>query len=573
MLYPQINLSRNCISLDGFWEFSVSENFEDCPKWKNGIDAKYEIAVPGSWNEQNSELMDFFETGWYQKKIWIPENEEGRRQFIRLGGANYHTKVWINGKFCGEHIGGHLPFEFEVTNVLEFNAINVVVIAVNAAFLPDTLPPGNVEDEMIVGFKGQYPNNYYDFYPYGGINRSVYLCSTNDVRITKIKTNTIKIDGNYFLEYKVEIDQYFSGLLVIKFDEIEKQYTMHKQMEIEDCITLKNPILWEPETPYLYELEVSLEKERKIDMYILPVGIRTIRVDSNRLLLNEKPVFLKGWGMHEDFPVLGKAKNEAVIINDINMLKWMHGNSIRTSHYPYSEEFLQYADRMGILIIGETPFVGFVNSHYSNTKIMDQVKKVLIEMIERDINHPSIIMWSLANEGDTFTSDADEFFENLYLDCKKEDNSRPATIVNCIDFEGDNALKHYDVISLNRYYGWYELGGRLEEAREKLSEHLDQCYKKLNKPIMITEFGADAVSGMHSQPPQMFSEEYQAEMLESQYKLLLDKPYVIGAHVWTFADFKTSQCSGRVINNHKGMFTRERKPKLSAHRMRQLWKE
>jgi beta-glucuronidase len=182
-----------------------------------------------------------------------------------------------------------------------------------------------------------------------------------------------------------------------------------------------------------------------------------------------------------------------------------------------------------------------------------------------------VIAWSLANEGDTFVPSADGFYKGMYDHAKSLDASRPVTIVNCLDVKGDVALQHYDFVSINRYYGWYELPGLLDEACDNLDAQLEQCYTKFRKPVMITEFGADAIAGMHMDPPELFSEEYQAEMITRQYEIIRSKPYTIGAHVWALSDFKTSQSSKRVILNRKGLFTRERQPKLAAHRIREQW--
>lgn len=575
MLYPQNNTTRTMISLDGFWRFAPDYNNEgEDYQWHKGIPYDREIGVPASWNEQCQDLMHFFETGWYEKEVEIPEIFKDQTLYLRFGSVNYLAKVWINGEYVGQHEGGHLPFEFDVTSFIKFGVCNIITVSVDARLMPDRLPPGQVQDEMIVGFKGQYPENNCDFFPYSGIHRPVILYGVEDTHITDIKVETNLEEKDGILNYEVILNKEFTGEVKVSLDEeVFESYNLENKNILVGTMKVNQVRPWSMEDPYLYHLRIELyDKDQKIDCYRLKVGIRTVEIKGCKLLLNGKEVFLQGFGMHEDFSVLGKGLNHSVIVKDFNLLEWIGANSLRTSHYPYSEEFLNYADSKGILVIGETPFVGFVRSQYNNPEIWKKVKKVIKEMIERDRNHPSIIGWSLANEGDTFVPEADKFYKNMYDYAKSIDSTRPITITNCIDVEEDVALKHYDFISINRYYGWYEQVGRLDQGCELLDQKLDRCYEIFKKPIIVTEFGADAMAGLHMDPPEEFSEEYQAEMVVRQYDIIRSKPYAMGAHIWAFADFKTSQTPSRVVLNRKGLFTRERQPKLAAHKIRDKWK-
>jgi beta-glucuronidase len=182
-------------------------------------------------------------------------------------------------------------------------------------------------------------------------------------------------------------------------------------------------------------------------------------------------------------------------------------------------------------------------------------------------------MWSLANEPHSTQPHARPFFERLYTEAKALDSTRPVTLVSFLGAD-EQAFEFCDLVCLNRYLGWYSHGGRLEEALALLSIELDALHKKFGKPVLLAEFGADAIPGHHAQPPEMFSEEYQAELLSRYIELLRQKPYVVGEHIWNMCDFKTSQDITRVgALNHKGVFTRDRRPKLAAHRIRALWRK
>lgn len=252
-------------------------------------------------------------------------------------------------------------------------------------------------------------------------------------------------------------------------------------------------------------------------------------------------------------------------------MRWMGANSFRTSHYPYSEQMLDLADRLGFLVIDETPAVGLYFGEAGLERRSVLCQQYLQEMIARDKNHPSVIIWSLANEPHSTEPHARPFFDQLYWQAKRLDPTRPVTLVSFLG-EQEQAFEFCDLVCLNRYLGWYSKGGELDQALSILSGELDALYEKFGKPILLTEFGADAIPGQHAQPPEMFSEEYQAEMLIRYMALLRQKPYVIGEHIWNLCDFKTSQGVTRMGGfNYKGLFTRDRRPKYSAHRVRDLW--
>jgi beta-glucuronidase len=342
--------------------------------------------------------------------------------------------------------------------------------------------------------------------------------------------------------------------------------------DVEVVLEVADPILWSPSSPHLYELVVELERDGStFDRYTLPVGIRTVVVDGDQLLLNGQPVYLRGFGRHEDFPVTGRGLVPAVIIKDFALMKWVGANSFRTTHYPYSEEMMNLADRLGFLVIDETPAVGLFFSGAGMERRLALCRQYTQELIDRDKNHPSVIMWSLANEPHSRRPEAKPFFRNLYELARSLDPSRPVTVVSHVGVD-EESFEFLDVLCLNRYYGWYTQSGQLDAALPLLSEELDALHARFQKPLIVTEFGADTISGHHAQPPEMFSEEFQAEMLSRYIELFKTKPYIVGEHIWNLCDFKTGQSPIRMGGlNLKGIFTRDRRPKLAAHRVREMW--
>jgi len=266
-----------------------------------------------------------------------------------------------------------------------------------------------------------------------------------------------------------------------------------------------------------------------------------------------------------------------LMVKDFQMMKWINANSFRTSHYPYAEEMMFYADKKGILIIDEIPAVS-LDFRYVSDKNLITHKEYIQRLFERDYNHPSVIIWSLGNEpnlvGDSgyYNGKAKKYWQDIFSYSRELDPIRPKTVPNCLRAGIDDpVLELSDIVSINRYYGWYEYPGRLDCGIKVLEEELDAIFARYNKPLMMTEFGVDTLPGFHSTSDQMFTEEYQSKFIEKYIKLLRSKSFVIGEHVWNFADFRTPQNMRRVLLNMKGVFTRNRDPKAAAFLLKKIW--
>jgi beta-glucuronidase len=315
-----------------------------------------------------------------------------------------------------------------------------------------------------------------------------------------------------------------------------------------------------------------MKNGRPVDQVDLPVGIRTFKVSGGKLLLNGNPVFLKGFGRHEDSTILGRGLTDKERVKDFRNMMAVGANSYRTSHYPYSEKDLDMADRLGFLVIDETPAVGLFFRKEGMKKRLSLCRQMTWEMIERDKNHPSVVMWSLANEPHSHRPAAVPFFKDLARWARKLDPTRPVTLVSYLGAK-EASFAFLDAVCVNRYFGWYSEPGDLAKALPRLSKDLDAIHRKFKKPLLVTEFGADAIPGSHADPPAMFSEDYQASMIEGYLKIMAQKPYVTGAHVWNLNDFRTAQATHRPNGmNYKGVFTRDRKPKIAATVLKKAWK-
>ncbi len=594
MLYPQQNDIRNVLDLSGFWDFQLDpEELGEAQQWFESLPAPRAIAVPASWNEQFQDTRDYLGMAWYVCEVYVPQGWQKQRVFIRVGSANYAAKLWVNGVCVGEHFGGHLPFAFDITDHIVWDAPNSIAIQVEGKLTPTRVPPGNVRRGGMGGFMAGYPNTSFDFFPYTGIQRPVMLYAVPEVSIEDVTVVTDFVKDKGLIKVTVCADSHAAmGNLTLTGEGVSFEAALAFDKGVaEATLEVPDARLWSPEDPYLYTLIVTLNEAGAIvDRYTLDIGIRTIAVEGTKILLNGKPIFLKGFGRHEDFPVHGRGLNMPLIVKDYALLKWVGANSYRTSHYPYAEEQMRMADREGILVIDEIPAVGlmFEDGDENIQKRLDMCKQQMQELVARDKNHPSVIMWSVANEPmppdmmrrfsggdgdaeDEKTAVGTTFFEEMFDLTRQLDPTRLVTLVGIMGCPVP-WLTLSDVVCINRYWGWYTQGGQLDAGAEVLAQELDALNDQLAKPIVITEFGADTLPGMHSDPPEMWSEEYQVAFLRCYVEAAATRPFVVGLHVWNFADFKTGQGTRRAGGlNFKGVFTRDRRPKMAAHYLREQW--
>jgi beta-glucuronidase len=576
MLFPQSNSFRQTLPLPAFWDFRFDpDDIGIDQDWSHGFSNARPIAVPASWNEQFEEGRDDLGPAWYQVTFDRPRGFEDQTTHLRFGSVNYLADVWLNGIHLGQHEGGHLPFEFDASAALKPDG-NLLVVRVDGRLAPDRVPPGNIPPDPLDTFPSQnYPNTSFDFFPYCGIHRPVYLYSTPPSAIGDISVTT-DIQGTTGL-VSVKVTALKSSGLTARFHlsghgtKVVEQTPVHAETT-EIQMEVPGASFWAPGSPHLYDLTVELiDGDQVQDRYHLRIGIRTVKIEGDQLLLNDKPIKLVGFGRHEDFPIIGRGLFPPAIIKDYALMKWVGANSFRTTHYPYSEEMMSLADELGFLVIDETPAVGLFFQSQGIERRLELCRQYTRELIERDRNHPCVIMWSLANEPQSRRAEAKPFFRNLYDLAKSLDTTRPVTVVSCYGVQ-EESFEFLDVVCMNRYFGWYSQSGQLELGAALLAAEIEAIHERFPKPFLMTEFGADTIPGHHAQPPEMFSEEYQRDFLELYINTLNRYPFVVGQHVWNLCDFKTGQAVQRMgAMNYKGVFTRDRRPKLAAHLLRRIW--
>ncbi len=626
MLTPRESSSREYLRLDGLWRFRFDTGAEAAGAgtvqewWRAPLTGGREMPVPASYNDLVTDPAEREHVGdvWYQRDVVVPASWAGRRIVLRCDAATHHGTVWAGDTQVADHSGGYTPFEADVTELARCGEPLRVTVRVGNELTMATIPPGVISASA----GGQRSQRYFhDFYNYAGLHRSVWLYATPPAYIDGLTVRTDFDPATGAGQVCYHVDTAASGTAtdppvapasVLLRDAAGEVVAQAEGPDGELAVASGRP--WQPGDPYLYRLDVTYGA----DEYWLPVGIRTVRVAGSRLLLNGAPITLRGFGMHEDGAIRGKGHDDARMVRDFALLDWIGANSFRTSHYPYAEEVLDYADRRGLLVIAEAPAVGLhlslgnMGDHGARTFTPEPTKTAasgpepngpepigagaigagaigagaigaeaaaahlaaIRELIARDRNHPCVIAWSIANEPDTAEGAARDYFSPLVAAARELDATRPVCFANVATAPPavDVVTDLFDLICVNRYYGWYVHPGDLKAAMRYLEDEL-RAWARYGKPIVVTEFGADALPGLHALPPVVWSEDYQVALIDASLRVFRRIPQVIGEHVWNFADFATAQAVHRPGGNHKGVFTRDRQPKAAAWLLRERWRD
>ena len=586
-LYPVQNQARSVQSLDGLWRFAFDPKAEgEAAGWTKALPHPISMPVPASFSDffTTHEERDYVGDFWYETDFFLPQ-QFPEKVYVRFGSVTHRAVIYCNGVEVARHEGGFLPILADITAAARRGQNNRITVRANNELSESTLPCGT-QKVLAGGRKISKP--YFDFYNYSGIQRSVWLVGTPAEAITDYSLSYELEGADALVHYTVE----GGGSRPIHVSMVDAEgNTVAQGNGSTGTLRVTNAHLWQVRNAYLYRFVI--EAGEGYDRYEEKVGIRTVKIDGPHILINGKPVYLKGFGKHEDFDIIGRGFSWAVAKRDFECMKWIGANCFRTSHYPYAEEWYQMADEEGFLIIDEVPAVGMMRSTHNFAaagtgqytyffetptvpELLKNHKQQVSEMMARDKNHACVIAWSLFNEPETTSEYARNYFSEVFAHARALDpQHRPLTGA----FEKNSApdkCRCYDLcdmICLNRYYGWYISGGpEIEEAEEKFRAEMDKwAAKKLNVPFVFTEFGTDTLATEHKLPSVMWSQEYQDEYLERNFGVFDSYDFVQGELVWNFADFQTTEGIMRVNGNKKGIFTRQRQPKDAAFVFKRRW--
>ena len=573
------------ISLNSYWKFTIDkENKGKAEQWfQNTPENLDDIWVPSCWNECNEEWFHYEGVAWYFRKFLFKHNTEVKRNVLFFNGVNYSCEIWLNGCYAGAHTGGFTPFEIDVTELLRKDEDNFIAIRVDSTMNDMTVPPMGV-----------------DWFNYGGIFREVYLQGTGaswleDVFVVTKMSGDVRIQvemgGDIRKKYAGDVSGAATGVIHGNPQlRISAEDPETIQPLIERCVNiargdsaielqLENPKLWSPETPFLYAFTLELIIEgRIVDRWEHKIGIREFSIRDRKILLNGKPVLLKGYSKHEEYPMHARTFSYDIVRKDYELCKRGNTNFVRMCHYPHHLKEYEIASEMGFIVMAEVPNVNFTRKQFEDQELLQNSINQAKEMIRYYKNETCIMFWSLFIECRTSEDSAVKFVPEFTKLIKQLDPTRFTIHASVIPLE-DRTYEYFDIVGINYWSGWY-----YAESIEDGSSNLDKIAARYpDKPVVLTSGGWEGIYGYHSyQKREKWSEEEQAKYLEELIKMYISKDYIVGAIIWTFNDFRVSPWvlsnNARWILrpmelNHKGVMDYYRRPKLSYYTMQKVFKE
>ncbi|MBN1590863.1 MAG: glycoside hydrolase family 2 protein [Pirellulales bacterium] len=552
--------------------------------------AKWEdVDLPHTWN-----IADCFDdepgyhrgVGWYRREFTVPENWRGKRVVLRFEAACMVATVWVNGELLGQHKGSWTPFEFDVTDLVEPGSKrNLVAVQVDNRWRRDV------------------PPHFMDFNIMGGLHREVYLIATDPAHIVSTRVTTPEVSASQAvvaLETEIRNDgdkpKTLGISVAIEGPGLSEPIVLSSSPAVvrpgqtllvkQKAEPIQNPKLWSPDEPNLYRVSFRLcSGGRVVDDVENPLGFRWFEFDAKRgFVLNGKLTKLRGVNRHDDYPGLGWALPQSRQIEDMKLIKELGANFVRLAHYPQHPIVLDTCDKLGLLVWEEVPFDGEGRVKAPVTGAKDYAKVLrtnLREMIRRDRNHPSIILWSLGNENLNGSLQERKTVAALTRELKEivteEDPTRATAVaINKIERAQEVGLDRVpDVLGYNIYYGWYsgqieDFGKTVDKARQR----------NLDKLIIISEYGAGIERGLHTDNPKRmdFSEEHGCRFHEGYLNAIDQRPFIAGSLAWNVFDFAAEHRAhdGKKKQtipymNQKGIYTYDRKPKDIYYLYRSRW--
>ena len=568
---------RPAISLDGEWASIVDPYFsglfsfhhqEKANGWFLNQKAKPDdtgpieydfskapkLKVPGDWNTQRESLFYYEGPIWYERDFTY-QPKEHTRVFLHVGAANYRSWFWVNGKKVCEHEGGYTSFNCEVTEQVHAGA-NFIVAAVDNTRHEDNIPTLET-----------------DWWNYGGLHRSVSLIEVPetfidqyDVHLSRTEDSVIEgwvhfvgpLPAMSGTTVSVEIPE-LKAKMATSSDKIGSVYFHGKVDGLQR---------WSPENPKLYEVKITVGQDSITDL----IGFRTIETRGTEILLNGKPVFLRGVSIHAEAPYrTGRANTEKDAETLLGWAKELGCNFVRLAHYPHDESMLRVADRMGIMVWSENPVYWALQ--FDNPKVLDKAEQQLDEEINTYRNHASIILWSMANETPN-TPARTTFIETEAARARALDPTRLITAALLVRGQGhtkivdDKLGEALDVIGTNEYIGWYEQHPETADVTDWSIAY--------QKPLIMSEFGGGAKAGLHGSENDRWTEEYQASIYRHQLGMLNRIPQLRGMSPWCLMDFRSPNRPLAGIQdefNRKGLISDQGEKKQAFFILQKAYKE
>ncbi len=544
----------------GFYDYRMREDrngfFRDAHQRSKidlveyNFDTSPQMAVPGDWNTQDSRLFFYEGTVWL-RRTFDYQPKPGRRTVLYFGAVNYEAIVYVNGQKMGRHVGGFTPFNYDITSALKPGQNNVIVKV------------DNKRD------RSQIPTNIYDWWNYGGITRDVLLTEVGETYIEDYSLQLDKQDWKHLTGW-VKLNSRKAGERVtVSIPELKVNQQVMTDDEGRAELSIKaKPELWSPESPKLYDVTLTLGEESMQDR----IGFRCIETKGKQIVLNGKPIFLRGVAIHEEAPFTqGRTRNLEQSRTLLGWAKELNCNYVRLAHYPHSELEVREAEKMGIMVWDEIPVYWTID--WTNEETYANAQRQLHDMIYRDKNRAAVVIWGIANET-PHSEPRDKFLSSLARYAREMDSSRLISmameVTSAKNFHNklsDNMHEYVDVVSFNQYVGWY----RDVNVAAKMTWEVPY-----DKPVIISEFGGGALAGWHADKDTRFCEEFQENLYIENLKMLDKIDGLSGLSPWILMDFRSpARYLPHVQDffNRKGLISPEGQKKLAFYVMQQYYRE
>ena len=533
----------------GFFRNAKPQRPEDLVEYD--FDKASTMQIPSDWNTKDDRLFFYEGTVWF-KKSFNYTKKPGKRAILYFGAVNYEAIAYLNGQQLGIHEGGFTAFNYDVTDIIK-DGENVVTVKVDNKRRKENVP-----------------TQIFDWWNYGGITRDVFLVETDDVYIQNYNFDLDKTTKNQ-IYFSINLNTKSAGKTVeISIPElkIRQSFTSNRNGVIEGMLTAKNLTLWSPENPKLYDVELKLGASILKDQ----IGFRTIETQGKKILLNGKPIFLRGISIHEEKTNGGGRANSPEDAKKLlSMAKELGCNFVRLAHYPHNEYMVREAEKQGILVWSEIPVYWTID--WKNPGTLLNAKRQLSDMILRDQNRANVIIWSIANET-PHGADREKFLAQLASHARSLDSTRLISmameVLSAANYHNklqDNMNKYVDVISFNQYIGWY----RDVNDAPKMTWEIPY-----DKPVIVSEFGGGAKYGLHGAKNQRWTEEFQENLYKENVAMLDKIDGLAGTTPWILKDFRSPR---RVLDgvqdyyNRKGLFSDNGEKKLAFYILQDWYKK
>lgn len=545
----------------GFYDYRMNETrwgfFQDAHQQAKSdlveynFDTSEQMNVPGDWNTQDDRLFFYEGTVWF-RRTFDYQPQAGKRVVLYFGAVNYESYVYVNGRKMGHHVGGFTPFNFDITAALKEGTNNVIVKV------------DNKRD------RDQIPTNIYDWWNYGGITRDVLLAEVDETYVEDYSLQLDKSNWKHLTGW-VKLNKAVAGQTVtVSIPELKVSEQVVTDAEGRAALSIKaKPALWSPENPKLYAVTVTRDDEVITD----EIGFRCIETQGKQIILNGKPIFLRGVSIHEEAPFKqGRTSNVAQSQTLLSWAKELGCNYVRLAHYPHNELEVREAEKMGIMVWSEIPVYWTIS--WQNEDTYANAQRQLHDMIYRDKNRANVIIWSIANET-PHSEPRDKFLSSLAQYARTQDDTRLISMAmevtsasNYHNRLSDNMNAYVDVVSFNQYVGWYR------DWKDAAKMTWEVPYEK---PVIVSEFGGGALYGYHADKETRFSEEFQENLYIENLKMLDKIDGLSGLSPWILVDFRSPARYLPDVQdyfNRKGLISAETgQKKLAFYVMQQYYKE